>query len=361
MERSELIAQLALTKIDSLGPVSFIRLVEAFGSAERAFKGGVEELRRFAGLREGQAAAIKAFTDFPSCEQELKWIEREGAKVLSFSDDGYPPLLKKIYAYPPLLFALGNVSLLNEAAGDTLGVVGSRAATEYGVMATRKIVRDLTARGVRIASGFALGIDITAHLAAVESEGKTVAVLPGGLGEVYPRSHRKYVSKILRRGVFITEFLSDVVPHPEYFPRRNRIISGVSRGTLVVEAAIKSGALITADYAAEQNRDLFVVPGSIFSSKSEGCHQLIQQGAKPVATAEDILADWGYPPKTSAKETFAHPDEEKVYRLLLEGPLSSDEVVEKTGLPPQRVTVTLSRLELDGKVKGLGGQRFQSL
>lgn len=359
MERAEQIHLLALCRIDSIGAVTFVRLIETFGSAQKVFQAPAGSLMSTGYLRETQASAIKSLADFSSCEKELKWMEREGGRLVSYRDPDYPPLLVKSYGFPPILFTLGDLSLLK--GGDYLGVVGSRAATEYGVMATRKIVRDLSARGVGVASGYALGIDITAHLAAVESGGKTVAVLPGGLGHIYPRSHRKYVSKILQKGVFVTEFPSEIVPRSEFFPRRNRIISGLSRGTLVVEAAVKSGALITAQYAADEGRDVFVIPGSIFSSKSEGCHVLIQQGAKPVRSAEDILSDWGYPAMVKRSEVFAHPDEERVYRVLLEGPLSSDEVVNKTGLPPQRVTVTLSRLELEGKVRGLGGQRYQSL
>lgn len=359
MEKVELIHQLALTNIDAIGPISFIRLLGTFGTAQGVFQASADNLRARAGLRSSQAQAIKAFKNFSLCDKELEWLGREGAKVVSYLDPDYPPLLSRTHGFPPLLFTLGDLSLLKGV--DFLAVVGSRAATEYGIMATRKIVRDLCGRGVGIASGYALGIDITAHLATVEAGGRTVAVLPGGLGQIYPRSHRKFVSRILEKGLFITEFLSGVQAIPEFFPRRNRIISGLSRGTLVVEAAVKSGGLITAQYAADESRDVFVVPGSIFSSKSEGCHQLIQQGAKPVTSADDIVADWGYPSTIKEKATFSHPDEEKIYNVLREGPLSSDEVIEKTGLPPQKVVAFLSRLELEGKVKGLGGQRYQSL
>ena len=351
---------LALNRISVLGPVSIKNLIDQLGSAEAAFKTSGEKLSEI--ISPKMVEGIVTFKDTPLIEKELKVIEKEKISILTYRDKDYPPRLKEIASAPPLLFIKGNPACLLE--GDWLGVVGSRKATQDGRRACRQLVKELSSSGIRIASGLAFGIDITAHEAVLEAGGITAAVLGGGLGRLYPSQHRRQAEKIIATGgALVSEFNPLAHSLPEFFPRRNRIISGLSRGVLVVEAAIKSGAMITTKYAAEQNRDIFAVPGPIFSEQSAGCHQLIQQGAKLVTRAADILEEWHYPvPRAVAQVPLADPKEASVFRLCQNmNPVTPDEIIEQTGLKPAQVFALLTKLELGGRVKELPGKRYLSL
>lgn len=354
--QADLFYHLALNRIPCLGPVSIKNLIDQFGSAEAVFKADREALAQIISAK--MIEGIHLFKENGVVEKELKIIEQEKVCVLTYQDDRYPPRLKQIAAAPPLLFVKGNPTCLSE--GEWLGVVGSRKATPYGLRACREIVTGLVGSGLRIASGLAFGIDITAHESVLTAGGVTAAVLGGGFSRLYPAQHLKQAEKIIATGgALVSEFNPLSASLPEFFPRRNRIISALSRGVLVVEAAIKSGAMVTAKYAAEQNRDLFAVPGPIFSEQSSGCHQLIGQGAKLVTKAEDILEEWSYPVLRKEEEIWADPIEQSVFKLCQNpNPVTPDEIVEQTGLKPSQVNALLTKLELGGRVKELPGKRY---
>lgn len=356
-----LISWLALQDIPLVGPATQFKLISKFGSPQKIFKATRDELTAL-GLKTAAVDSLVSYSRFDSAEEELSLLAREGIAILPFNDCRYPHRLRQTVGFPTLLFVRGNADCLKE--GDWLGVVGSRQATSYGTPLCRKIVMELVAGGLNIASGFARGIDITAHLAAVEAGGVTAAVLAGGFSNIYPPENRRYIEKILDKGALITEFRYHVQSLPEFFPRRNRIISGLSRGVLVVEADEKSGAMITAGYALEQNRDLFALPGGALAPKSKGCHRLIQQGAKLVMEAKDILEEWKYPAVMATVEEASPPlapDEETLHRLCCDPPLTADEIVEKSGFDFSRVGQLLTKLELEGKIASLPGGRYRSI
>lgn len=360
MSPFDLPAWLALNRIPSIGPVSFVKLVEKFGNPHDVFKASRQELREVEGIRRSQIEAICSFNDFVSVEKEIRQLELEKISVFTYKEPLYPSRLKEISSFPPLIYVKGDLASITGV--EWIGVVGSRKATEYGLMACRKVVGDLVANKIVIVSGFARGIDITAHLSAIEQGGQTVAVIGCGLGHVYPSSHRMYVRSIVDHGVFISEFPYFTEPKSEFFPRRNRLISGLSRGVLVVEASEGSGALITAQYTLDQNRDLFAIPGPISSENTKGGHQLIQQGAKLVTSALDILNDWKYPSVASeGRAVFSNPDEEVLHTLCYGEGMTPDQLVEKTGFNPEKISMLLTKLELLGKIRVLPGRRFSSL
>lgn len=356
---ADLIYWLALNRLHGVGLYTLVQLVNHFGGPKEVLKAKEVDLRQVEGIKAPAIRSIKLFKGYNSAEKELKLLEKKSIHILTYLDPLYPPRLKEISQFPPILFVRGKPECLKN--GEWLGVVGARNLTEYGEMICRKVVADLVKNGVNIVSGFARGIDITAHLTTIENGGTTVGVLGGGFGYIYPPSHRCYVDKVIDNGALITEFSYNTEPEPGSFPRRNRIISGLSRGVLVVEANEKSGALITARYALEQNRDLFAIPGQIFSSRSRGCHQLIQQGAKLVGNAQDILDDWKYMVSAKSIPQFADAELGKIYSACLEEGLTPDEIVDKTGYPAEKVTRLLTRLELEGKIKGFPGRRYRSL
>lgn len=358
MNSNELFYSLALNRIDGLGPVAFVRLLSYFGSAEKIFSLNKEELKSFKILPKAISSLLAKDT-FEKTEKEISYIENNNIRVISYTEESYPALLKQAESFPGLLYVKGDGNF--NSAKDWIGIVGSRKVSEYGVKVCQKLVAELVFGGLGIVSGFALGVDIAAHLSCIENNGKTLAVLGNGLGYVHPPSHKKYVEKIIEKGgAFISEFPCDVPPMKFNFPRRNRIISGLSRGVLVVEAAEKSGALITAQYALDQNRDLFAVPGDITKLQSSGCNKLIQQGAKLVVEGNDILKEWQYTLASSVVEVKPlNPDEHEIYQALSEEPRIPDELTQVTGFPSAKVLMLLTKLELDGKVRGLPGRRYE--
>lgn len=360
MNSNELFYSLALNRIDGLGPVTFVRLLSHFGSAEKIFSLKKDELESFKILPKAISSLLAKDT-FEKTEKEISYIEKNNIRVLSYTENSYPELLKQAESFPGLLYIKGEGNF--NSAKDWLGIVGSRQVSEYGIKVCKKLVTELVSGGLGIVSGFALGVDITAHLSCIENNGKTLAVLGNGLGYVHPSSHKKHVEAILEKGgAFISEFPCDVPPMRFNFPRRNRVISGLSRGVLVIEAAEKSGALITAQYALDQNRDLFAVPGEITKLQSSGCNKLIQQGAKLITEGNDILKEWQYTLGSSIVEVKSlHPDEHEIYKALSDLPKIPDELIEATGFPSAKVLMLLTKLELDGKVRGLPGRRYERI
>jgi DNA processing protein len=282
--------------------------------------------------------------------------------MVTIDDEAYPRVLREIPDPPLALHFRGDISLL---AAPSIALVGSRRASPYAVNAATQLATQLAGAGLTIVSGLARGVDAAAHRAALEANGKTIAVLGTGIDVVYPQAHRRLFDAIARDGLVVTEFPPGSPPRREHFPIRNRIISGITAGTIVVEATSRSGSLITARLAAEQNREVFAVPGSIFSAGSEGAHRLIQYGAKLVHDANDVLvelpAHLGFAPKIASQEEVADPDGplgEVLAALTRDEGRHVDDVVTKTGRPPSAVAESLLELELGGWIRALPGARY---
>ena len=357
-------AWLILGSISGVGPRAAGRLVEHFGDPVRVLGAGRAELRA-AGLK---PAVVDAVLDPPeaAAEADLAWAEGEGVHILARDDPRYPPILAELSAPPILLFVRGDPDILKDPM---LAIVGSRNPTAVGRDTARDLARHLAACGLTIASGLAIGIDGAAHAGALES-GRTVAVLGTGPDRVYPAAHRDLARRIAENGALVTEYPPGSAPIGSNFPRRNRIISGLSLGTLVTEAALKSGSLITARYAVEQGREVFAIPGSIHNPLARGCHALIRDGAKLVESAADILEELGPLLGSLVSEAGGQAqsgardagDLDGEYLQLLEtlghDPLSPDELIRRTGLPAQSVSSMLLLLELEGHVSSCPGGRY---
>jgi len=279
-------------------------------------------------------------------------------KSLTIEDKNYPTLLKEIKNPPKVLYYVGEI----KDKENCIAIVGARRCTNYGKEVAYQIASELANAGITVVSGFAPGIDTMAHLGAIENKKRTIAVLGTGLNEksIYPKSNLKLAKKILECGGALISELPPATHGTKYtFPLRNRIISGLSLGVLVVEAKLKSGALITANYAFEQKRKVFAIPGSIFSQTSKGCHFLIKNGAKLVENGNDILEDLGLKIRAKRREVEGENKEETtILEALKEGALSVEKIIEKTNFPASKVLAILSILEIKGKIKNLGGQIY---
>lgn len=373
MELDQAYYWLALNHIRGLRPVLRRRLIAIAGSAREVFRLPKPLLQTLLVKHQSTLDKLLTFNDFYEVERELRFIEAEGITILHERDPAFPHLLRHIHDFPSLLFIRGDLQVFEVER--RIAVVGSRHPTNYGREAVLRLVPALVRAGITIVSGFALGIDLLAHLAAVDAAGGTLCVLGSGVGALYPASHRRYVDRILKRGAFVSEYPCFETPQSYYFPERNRLISGLCQGTLVVEAAVRSGALITADQAVEQNRELFAVPGRIDSALSAGCHRLIKAGAHLADSAEGIIQELGWqvtdPRVTDPRVTDPRvsdprvdhgrkdlaPVEERLYRLC-ERAQTLDELACASGLSVVEVQLTLSRLLLNGLIKGLPGSRY---
>lgn len=353
---------LELLSVPGVGPVRYRTLVERFGSPKEVLKAPIASLAEVPGMDRSTAEAIWSYRDEDFVESQLRAVERTGVKVLSLWDPEYPPLLKEIPDPPPLLFVLGDPSSLSLQG---VAVVGTRSMTSYGRSVTEELVRELVARGFAIFSGMARGIDGVAHRAALEGGGTTVAVLGCGVDVVYPPEHRKLRDRIVRQGAVASEFPMGTKPEAQNFPRRNRIISGMSLGTVVVESGDESGALITAAFALEQNREVFAVPGSIRAPKSRGTNRLIQRGAaKLVMDVEDVVQELPAPkgkvalrPPPSAEPELSSSEREVLEGLSYE-PKHVDVLSAEVGRSTPELLAVLLSLELKGLVRQLPGAQF---
>jgi DNA processing protein len=276
---------------------------------------------------------------------------RKGMAVYTLEDPAYPPALRTIDDRPPVVFVRGALD-----AAPAVAVIGSRRATAYGLAAAARLAADLTSAGVTIVSGLARGIDGAAHQAALDAGGRTIAVLGCGADVIYPREHGALAEAIVGAGALVTEFAPGTPPMRGHFPRRNRIISGLSAGVVVVEGTEDSGALVTVDYALGQGREVFAVPGSIFSRRSRAPHVLLREGAHVVERAEDVLHVLKLPGASGTPADRGAPEAAWVLALLDEGPRSSDELVAVSGRPASDVAAALSMLEIQGLVRTLPGQ-----
>ena len=345
----------------ALSPLLRRRLLERYGDAQAIIAAPGAEL-----LEAGLQPSVRNWLRRPdpaAIVPCLDWLAGEGAHLVPFTDERFPPLLREIDDPPAALFALGQVDALAEPQ---LAIVGSRAATPMGRSTAKDFSRALGRRGLSIASGLAEGIDAAAHEAALDCGGVTIGVCATGLDRVYPRRNKELARRIVAAGALISENPPGIELQQWMFPQRNRIISGMSAGVLVVEAAARSGARITARAAAEQGREVFAVPGSIHSPQSRGCHALIRSGAKLVERPEDVLEELpallqiGNAQTPSQEVLEPAPGElPLVGGLLRQGPVGMDELVRQTGLDASELSAALARLELEGRVHSLPGGRFQ--
>jgi DNA processing protein len=344
--------------IPGIGRVRLTQLENYFGNLGSAWQAPIGELKR-AGLDSTALRAISQWRDKISPDAEMAKLERHGICTLTCRDSFYPARLKEIYDYPPVIYYRGKLLPVDEYC---VAVVGTRRATVYGKQVTEEIVSDLARNKITIVSGLAKGIDTIAHRSALEAGGRSLAVFASGLDIVYPQENARLVNSIVESGAIISEYPLGTRPRAEYFPRRNRILSGLSLGVLVAEAGETSGAMITARMALEQNREVFAIPGSILSPVSRGTNGLIQEGAKLVRGYADILEELNLKTVTrqmEMKEVLPASDTEKLLlRELSAEPTHIDEVCQKSGLPVSTVSSTLAMMELKGMVRQIGTMNY---
>jgi len=359
---NDLYSILSLVSVPGLGPHRIRSLVGHFGSSQAVLNAGIKELSQVENIDEKIAHNIKRKVDHAFANHQLSLIEKHKIKLITYWDKEYPAILRKIYDPPVLLYVKGS---LWEDGENGIGVVGTRTASQYGRWVAERFGEDLARVGVTVVSGMARGIDSCAHRGAIKGGGKTVAVLGCGLDIIYPPENQKLYEQIAENGAVISEFPIGTEPVSAYFPRRNRIISGLSLGTVVVEAGGKSGALITAYMALDQGREVFAVPGSIRSFRSKGTHKLIKEGAKLVENVEDILAE--IPELKVNKERKEKrgdlvkllSDKEKIlWEVLSEEPLHIDKIALDAKMETSETLALLLSLELKNFVKQLSGMMF---
>jgi DNA processing protein len=359
---------LRLSLLPGVGGASQRALLKVCGLPGQVFAAAHSTLAAVVGdpmaslLRAAPSADLAA-----AIETALSWAEQPGNAILTLADETYPRSLLSTADPPCLLYAMGDLSLLVEPS---LAIVGSRNASPGGLQNAKRFAGALTEHGFCVVSGLALGIDAAAHEGALAAGGKTVAVIGTGIDRIYPARHQGLARQIAERGLIVSEFPLGTRPLSANFPRRNRIIAGLSRGVLVVEAALESGSLITARLAGEQGREVFAIPGSIHSPQSKGCHRLIKQGAKLVESVDDILEELG-PGRQfgllDAEPAASVPQSPEISALLAKlpalghDPFTLDELAERSGLTTEALLAMLFELELAGLVAALSGGRYQRL
>lgn len=343
-----------------LGSQTLCQLLAVFGSPEKVYSASRQHLLDV--LPAAQASAVAAG---PVAEHQAliaDWLQQPGNHLVTLADASYPQSLLDIPNPPPLLYAKGRLALLNMPS---IAVVGSRNASPQGEKNAEEFSAALSRQGLCIVSGMALGIDGAAHQGALKTRGATIAVVGTGLDIVYPARHRHLAHQIAEHGLIISEFALGTPSRAQNFPRRNRIISGLSQGCLVVEANLQSGSLITARLAVEQGREVFAIPGSIHSPMAKGCHQLIKQGAKLVDSMQDILDEMKIAPQSVVDSPNVEQPVDSEHDPLLEAlgydPVSLDVLAARSGLTTERLSAMLLVLELEGKLTSLPGGRFQRI
>ncbi len=362
---------LALHNASGIGNVSFNQLIEQFPDLKSLFDS--PELVEQCALTSPRKNALKQYLqapDWQAVENALQWSEAPENHILHLNHPDYPELLRQIYSSPPLIFVKGQIEILNDIQ---LAMVGSRNPSADGAESAWQFARHLAAQGMVITSGMALGIDAQSHLGALAAQGKSVAVAGTGLDRIYPARHKDLAFKLIEQGAIISEYPLGTGPVKKNFPQRNRIISGLSVGTLVVEAALKSGSLITAKYALEQAREVFAIPGSIHNPLSRGCHQLIKSGAKLVETAEDILEELSslmIASRINLTNTINHKQpinknqeinsllpkvQQKILKNIGYSPIPVDTLIERSGLKAAEINANLVLLEVDDYIQTHAG------
>lgn len=346
---------------ERIGPMRFKKLTAYFGSLKKAWQeGGVEDFVQ-AGLEPDLAQEIVSRRPQIDLEQEAKKLAKEEIGILTILDENYPKLLKEIYDAPYIMYIKGEIRPADEFA---LSIVGTRRLSSYGQQAASHLAGDLARAGLTIVSGLARGIDTLAHLAALEQKGRTIAIVGSGLDgqSLFPPANRRLVQQIACQGAALSEYPIGAFALKHHFPARNRLISGLSLGTLIIEAPEKSGALLTARHALEQNREVFALPGSIYSPNSLGPNNLIKMGAKLVTNGQDILDELNLKNLTvhlEARQVIADtPQEALILKIVAHEPIHVDKIAQGTKLDIATVNATLILMEMKGKVRNLGGMQY---
>ena len=354
----ELAGWLQLSLTPGLGAVTLRNLLRKFGLPREVLARGRSELAAFLGPESLEALESARVRD--AVARALDWAGADAHHLITLADETYPRALLEIADPPAVLYAHGRLELLQHPA---LAIVGSRNASAQGESNAEHFARTLSDAGLAIVSGLALGIDAAAHRGGLAGASSTIAVLGTGVDVVYPNRNAELAAEIARRGLLVSEFALGTPAIAHNFPRRNRLISGLARGCLIVEAAIASGSLITARCAADQGRDVFAIPGSIHSPLSKGCHALIKSGAKLVESADDVLSELaGFQPMARASTLAAAPAVDSgLLAVMGHDPVDVDSLCARAGLSPEEVTSQLLRLELDGRVTALPGGLYQRL
>ncbi|MFW8599870.1 DNA-processing protein DprA [Desulfobacterota bacterium M19] len=369
--QDHLIDWLTLALVPGLGAVGMGRLIRELGEPEHIFAAGRERLLRVRGIRHPVADTIINAPPIREAELELQRLRHHNFSLLTWNDPAYPALLREIYNPPMLLYVNGDVGLLKRPS---IAVVGSRAATSYGLKIGRRLGAELGARGLNVVSGLALGVDAAAHAAALEAGGITVAVLGCGLDVPYPRRNLGLSRRISAQGVIVSEYPMGTKPEAFRFPARNRIISGLALGVVVVEAAKRSGSLITARLAMDEGREVFAIPGRVDSAANAGAHSLLQQGAKLVYKIEDILVELSAhltdfkaashqaeqnKEDTAAGDVELTPEEKSLMKILEPYPSHIDSIIDRAAGKAAKVQEILLILELKGLVESLPGSQYR--
>ena len=369
MNDTELLHLLALLKIEGVGDIVAKKLLNHCGTAENIFKTKASVLSSIDGIGHVLIKNLKNKSVFKLAEDELKFIQDNNINLLHYQDENYPNRLKHCIDSPVLMFASGNMNLNNRKI---ISIVGTREITSYGTEFCKKLIEDLAPLNPIIVSGFAYGVDIIAHKAAIDHNLQTVGVIAHGLNQVYPKVHKKYVAKMEENGGFLTEFWSTSNPEKENFVKRNRIVAGMSEATIVIESAEKGGSLITANLANDYNRDVFAVPGRISDKFSQGCNNLIKtQRANLLTSAADLIyiLNWEIESqarndKSVQKQLFVSldNDEQKIYDYLQQnGKGELDTIALECGFPVFRISSILMNMELKGVIRPLPGKLFEAI
>src|SRR5882724_2207920 len=362
---TDLARWVALSRVQGLGCVSFKKLAGHFGDPTEALSASTAALAEIPGLDPSVIDGLRNFSEWDEAEKEIIRAEKAAVKIVPFTDSSYPARLRMIPDPPPLLYLKGEIRREDEKA---VAVVGSRSTSDYGRRVARDLCRGLASLGFTVVSGMARGIDGTAHETSLNAGGRTIAVLSSGVDRVYPAEHDKLYRRISENGGVISEFPMGTRPLAFNFPARNRVISGLSLGVVVVEATEKSGSLITAALALEQGREVFAVPGEVGASRSRGAHRLIRQGAKLVETVDDIMEEIAPQLLARSGKAVSAPrrtlpqnlgvEFQKIFALFEERPLQIDEIIESSGYSPSRVSEILLELELQEYIRQLPGKKY---
>ena len=357
---SDLRYWIALSMLPEVGPVGAAKLLSAIGTPERIFDAEMKDLLAVEGIGTSRAKSIASFSLWGQVERQVRVIEREGIQAVHLGDAAYPELLREIADPPVVVYVKGDIRPQDKYA---IAVVGSRNLTDYGRAVAEHISEGLACMGFTIVSGMARGVDSLSHRSAIKSGGRTIAVLGSGVDVPYPPENRPLMDRIAEEGYVLSELPPGSSPDKENFPKRNRLISGLSLGVVVVEATSRSGALITARYALEQGREVFAVPGNVTSANSEGTNELIRKGASLTREAEDVLGELapvlkGFIRPRDKVKIEVTEEEGRLCGLLSGEPKQVDVISRESGLPASKVLAVLLGLELKGAVKQITGKRF---
>lgn len=345
---SQLPFYLALNRISGIGPKTFHRLLTLWPDLQELFKESQQALRH-RGIPEELSNSIRTF-DFKKIDSDLAFLNKDNQNILAFDDPRYPAILREIPGAPPILYAKGDLSAFSTKG---MAIVGTRHPTQAGRDTAYHFAHELSQQDLTIVSGLAIGIDTAAHEGCLDAKGRTIGVLATGIDVIYPQRNKKLSENICSNGLIISEFPLQSPPMSGHFPRRNRIISGLSMATLVIEAALKSGSLITARYAMEQNRDVLAIPGAIHNLQVQGCHYLVQQGAMLVTSVQDVIDTIGLTFQNPIVSSFERDKASPKHPLLVHigfEPTSVEQILTRTNMCYETLVQTLIELELSGDV-----------